>query len=108
MHWQLKSGDQTKYIDPHKYSLLLINCTLLNQKGTATKIYEGNRRKPCAWIAAKKYELAPPLTGEVYLPSIHYNPKIAPYWRARDKTCIDDKQFSQLITVGNQLYILET
>ncbi len=108
MHWQLKkSNSQIKYFAPNKYSLILTDCTLLNQKGTATKIYEGNDRQPCAWVKAEKYEVASPLTGDIYLPSIHYNPQKAPYWRGSNGDCIDGKKFSKLITVGKQIYILE-
>jgi hypothetical protein len=98
--WQVKSADgQVMYFDPEQVSL--VGCTLHNQRGTATRIFEGANKDVCAWVECANVALA--VTGNESGSPVFYDPKVAPFWRDAEGNNIDGKKFNRLFSYGRRL-----
>lgn len=100
MKWKVE--DTTKgtsiYYDPKDVTLLLTDCKLRNQKGTANKIYNGQDKTVCAWVDVEEVKVLDKpcisLEGSVHL---KYNPRELPYWNKEGKD-IDNTEYKELFT----------
>jgi len=104
MKWKVSDEKSVEYIDPHKSSLSLVNCRLVNRPKSAEKIHQGANKFVCAWIECdwtKQIPIQNPNTME----QIFYNPKIRPHWHDKYGNNIDGKFYSRIITIGEKVFV---
>tara|TARA_R110000765_G_scaffold30165_2_gene71475 strand:+ start:11324 stop:11728 length:405 start_codon:yes stop_codon:yes gene_type:complete len=104
MKWQIKEQDGTiHFVDPENYRLVMENCSLTNQKGTAKKIFEGENKSVCSWINCNKVLVYNDqgIGGEEKI--LSYNPKITPNWVYQGEN-VDGEFFGAIYTGKRKLY----
>lgn len=109
LKWQVKAetkeGVNTSYYDPEERSLIMYDCKLVNQRGTAEKIMGGENKTVCAWVQCEGISVFhPKLMREEEVEPIFYNPRTAPYWRDKDGNDIDGERIKCIISKGRNLY----
>lgn len=106
--WKIRYPDKTiEYFNPNDVTIIMEDCFLRNQKGTATKIFNGSDKTVCAWIESEsilikevgdnKYEITD---------QIKYNPRINPFWTMND-TNIDGVKIDKIISIDRELFKLK-
>ena len=102
MKWQIKNhlGEVT-YYDPEKVTLAMYKCKLVNQKGTAQKIYDGANKTVCAWIECGAIRILNP--SEITENKVSYNPRVQPNWMMNNQI-VDNIGFNYLRTSGRGVY----
>ena len=62
LKWKVTSpnGD-VNYYEPNDVCLHMENCKLVNQQGTANKIFDGANKTVCAWIESETVTIFHPL-----------------------------------------------
>jgi len=106
MKWKIKTKDESVYIDPFAYSLIMVNATLKNNNNVAKKINEGANKSVCSWVKCDEVVLDPMSECCSLKSTINYNPRIAPYWRDEEGNNIDGFNFNILITINKQIFTL--
>ncbi len=105
--FQIRENQSVKYVVPESHSIVMQNCYLKNLANQATKIYQGANRQPCGWVYCQSYHIVSyNFTDWDTDNPIFYNPKVAPYWRDKNGSNIDDFRYPKLITLGRQVYII--
>jgi len=105
------------YFNPDNVELVMFNCRLMNQRGTANKIHEGANKTVCAWIQCK--DLMINLKRDIRgLPAFNsgwsernlekvgvvaYNPRKSPNWRDENGNNIDKQKMSIIMSEGRGL-----
>jgi hypothetical protein len=105
--WKVTSpqGD-VQYIEPNEVNIFMEGCKLCNQKGTATKIFEGANKTVCAWVEADNVDIMSKLNIDDYIgDEVSYNPRVAPNWIYNNEN-VDKSEFSDLVTKGRAIYNL--
>lgn len=105
--WQIRFGQVPVYHDPAKDGLVMYNCTLKNEKGTAQRVFATQKRDVCGYIRCEDYTSVPydSFNVEGY-EELLYDPKIAPYWRSSNDTDNrDGLSFPTLVTVGRRVFV---
>jgi hypothetical protein len=105
MKWQITNtlNNAVEYIEPSQISLILCNAKLRNQQATANKIFNGDNKSVCAWIACESVLIGRP-TETDNKTQIRYNPRIAPNWML-DNSIVDNKVFDTLLTSNRSIYV---
>jgi dTDP-4-dehydrorhamnose reductase len=99
--WQIKHKEETFHVDPSSTKLLMINCTLKNNKKVAKKIFQGENKSVCSWILCENLFFE---EKEIQGKEIRYNPRKAPFWTDDNNSNLDDKKFSQIQTLDRKLF----
>ena len=107
--WKVTSpqGD-VQYIEPNEVNIFMEGCKLCNQKGTATKIFEGANKTVCAWVEADNVDIIRKYDENdfiVFGDEVSYNPRVAPNWTYNNEN-VDKSEFSDLVTKGRAIYNL--
>jgi len=105
--WQIRFGQVPVYHDPAKDGLVMYNCTLKNEKGTAQRVFATQKRDVCGYIRCTDYTSVPYDSINVEgCEELLYDPKIAPYWRSSNDTDNrDGLVFPTLVTVGRRVFV---
>jgi len=105
--WQIKFGQVPVYHDPSKDGLVLYDCILKNEKGTAERVFATQKRDVCGYVRCRDYTSRPYGTYNVEgWQELMYDPKIAPYWRSSNCPDIcDGHTFATLVTVGRRVFV---
>lgn len=109
--WRIENltTGEVQFLRPSEVRLRLSGCKLVNQVGTAKKIYEGADKTPCAWIICDDVYIntAGPPVGD--LVGIIYNPKRLPFWTwtKSEGQNIDGAIFKEMTTLQNKLFTLD-
>jgi hypothetical protein len=105
--WQIRFGQIPVYHDPAKDGLVMYNCTLKNEKGTAQRVFATQKRDVCGYIRCTDYTSVPYDSINVEgCEELLYDPKIAPYWRSSNDTDNrDGLSFPTLVTVGRRVFV---
>lgn len=101
-HWQVRTKDTVQYHDPQETSLVMLGCLLVNEKSTAEKVHEKQKRDVCGWVLCERLEVNPQIheeKGEMLL----YDPKILPNW-TWDGQNMDGTRWDKLMTDGKRVY----
>lgn len=106
MKWKIETKDESVYIDPYSYSLMMVNATLKNNNNVAKKIKEGANKSVCSWIKCDEVILDPMSECCSLKSTISYNPKLLPYWRDEEGNDIDGLNYNILITINKQIFKL--
>jgi len=107
--WKVTSpqGD-VQYIEPNEVNIFMEGCKLCNQKGTATKIFEGANKTVCAWVEADNVDIIRKYDENDFIvvgDEVSYNPRVAPNWIYNNENA-DKSEFSDLVTKGRGIYNL--
>ena len=111
MKWQVRNGKRVEHYDPEKYTLILHNCKLHNQRATAEKIFNGKNKTVCAWVECENITILENNgIGLEQIPvkakhQIRYNPRELPYWNI-DGECVDGNTYNQIFSYKRQLFLL--
>lgn len=97
-------GNHHAYYDPSSCDLVMTTCKLKNHKSTANKINAGANKSVCAWIECDHVEIIDKAENSDNLSMIHYNPKIAPFWRDGNDNNIDNSYFEKLLGINGRIY----
>ena len=84
MKWQITCSDDKSviYVDP-KHEILLKGCRLINRPATARKVFEGENKTPCAWIACDEYVILG--TNDISIEGrLSFNPRKCVHWIDED------------------------
>tara|TARA_R110001606_G_scaffold222434_2_gene370303 strand:+ start:2483 stop:2881 length:399 start_codon:yes stop_codon:yes gene_type:complete len=107
--WKVTSpqGD-VQYIEPNEVNIFMEGCKLCNQKGTATKIFEGANKTVCAWVEADNVVVMNHVIDNqddfiVVGDEVSYNPRVTPNWTYNNEN-VDKSEFSDLVTKGRAIY----
>jgi hypothetical protein len=108
MKWKVTSPEGCiDYYDPSSISIVMHDCKLRNQAGTAQKIHDGANKTVCAWIEAE----------DVYLVNkeqqvdwrndleLSFNPRKTPHWvYTHEIGSIDNREIPIIMTQGRRLF----
>lgn len=103
MKWKITSPKgNVQYLEPTEVTLYLEDCKLINNKGTAKKIYDGANKTVCAWIEAKNVIVYHRMSDDFVEGGIKvsYNPRVTPNWVMNGEN-VDKKKVGNLITLNN-------
>jgi len=106
MKWQvfdLQEGTKT-YYDPDTTHIYMRDCKLGNHPKTAQKIYDGENKTVCAWVACEEVtasEKAPSLRN---MRHYKYNPKKNPHWHTDTIKNADNLPFKLMVTNKRKVY----
>jgi len=114
MTWRVEDlrTKEVNFYQPDEVCIEMGGCKLYNQKGMATKIYEGRNRSVCAFIRCDNIMVhvfdAQPMyvTVNRFAPQfrISYNPKTLPYWRDAQGKDIDKTEHTSIVTKDRSLF----
>ncbi len=80
LKWKVTSPNgKVNYYEPNDVCLHMENCKLVNQQGTAQKIFDGANKTVCAWIECEVLTIFEPLLIAKGT-KISYNPRVQPNW----------------------------
>lgn len=99
--WQVIDRFSTWYLEPNTI-FLLKDCTLINKRSTATKIFEGANKEVCAWIEFRDMTF---LTEATCSEEVRFNPRENPFWTYKGED-VDGKFFDELVVVERKIYEL--
>lgn len=104
LKWKVTSpnGD-VNYYEPNNVCLYMENCKLVNQKGTAQKIFDGANKTVCAWIECETLTIFEPLNAIASGTKISYNPRVQPNWVC-DGEIVDKGRYDVLYSFENGVY----
>ena len=110
MKWKIQyPSGAVEYCDPATSHIILKGCTLKNNRKTAEKIMNGQHKTVCAWILCKdiqvKYNVRQWFGNDPNNIRLFYNPRVNPFWVLGKETPADNFKFSEIGTVGKQLYV---
>lgn len=104
LKWKVTSpnGD-VNYYEPNNVCLHMENCKLVNQQGTANKIFDGANKTVCAWIESETVTIFHPLNAIAKGTKISYNPRVQPNWVC-DGEIVDKGRYDVLYSFENGVY----
>jgi len=107
MKWKVQHPDgKVEYFNPSEVQLILEECTLKNQKGTATKIFNGGTKTVCAWVLCKSFEIKRnKFIKDKQEKRVRYNPRVCPQWTYQGNVA-DGHFFERIYSVDFGLYVL--
>ena len=106
LKWKVTSPKgNVQYLEPSEVTIYMENCKLVNQKGSATKIFEGANKTVCAWVEAEVvtiYHKIPKdfVEGGV---QVRYNPRVTPNWVMNGEN-VDKQNVGNLISIDRDLF----
>lgn len=105
-YWQVCLDNTFNYYHPSNTFLQMVNCTLHNKPNVAAKINGGAAKKVCSWIQCEELVAYDSLnaTSPNKYSQIFYNPRVFPYWVDAAQNNIDNKNYSQILTVARRVY----
>jgi len=106
MHWQVTSPNGKKlYFNPNEVTIVIEEAYLKVDNGKALSITNGGEKQACAWIMCENVRVLEG-TSKATKDEIKYNPRKFAHFTLNDgKTSINKQEFTQLITVGNKVFI---
>jgi len=103
LKWKVTApNDGVNYYDPKDVCLYMENCKLVNQQGTAQKIYDGANKTVCAWIECETIIIFEPLLIAKGI-KVTFNPRVQPNWVC-DGEIVDKGRYETLYTFENGVY----
>jgi hypothetical protein len=104
LKWKVTSPNgKVNYYEPNNVCLHMENCKLVNQKGSAQKIFDGANKTVCAWIECEVLTIFHPLNNIAQGIKISYNPRVQPNWVC-DGEIVDKGRYDVLYSFENGVY----
>ena len=96
------------YHEPSHVTIFMEGCRLVNQKGTANKIFEGANKSVCAWVEADKVAIYHKMPKDFIEGGkrVSYNPRVTPNW-VLDGENVDKQKVGNLVSEGRNLLTSE-
>jgi hypothetical protein len=110
LKWKLTHPDgKVEFLEPTEVVITLDGAKLVNQKGTATKIFNGAHKEVCAWVEADSVSVhhqkpSSQLIMSTTTPKVTYNPRVTPNWVLNGEN-VDKEKFTRLYTIGRNLHL---
>lgn len=104
--WKVIGPESTEFYDPATVTLVMGDCRLFNQRGSAEEVHRGEPKRVIAWVAAKRVEVLPATESAVLgLPvrELRYNPRVLPHWEV-EGVDYDGARVSRIVSHGRQLF----
>lgn len=102
--WQIR-GEHTLYVDPERYQLEMLRCTLVSRAGAAARVHSRGVKSVCGWVECDEVYVLPrehvPTLG---LRRVRYNPIATPHWLC-DDAVVDGSTYHKLVTHGREVCI---
>ena len=106
MKWQVfdKLHGTKDYYDPDTRSIIMRDCLLGNHATTAKKIFDGENKTVCAWVACNEVCVvdSAPTVGK--LTHYKYNPRKNPHWHTDTLNNADNLKFNVMVTNKRKVY----
>ena len=106
MKWQVfdKLHNTKDYYDPATRSIIMRDCFLGNHATTAKKIFNGDNKTVCAWVACNEVCVvdSTPTIGK--LTHYKYNPRKNPHWHTDTLNNADNLKFNVMVTNKRKVY----
>jgi len=106
MQWQVfdKLHNTKDYYDPDTRSIIMRDCFLGNHANTAKKIFNGDNKTVCAWVACEEVVVvdSTPTIGK--LTHYKYNPRKNPHWHTDTLNNADNLKFKMMVTNKRKVY----
>lgn len=106
MKWQVfdLENNTKNYYDPDIKSIIMRDCLLGNHAETAKKIFAGDNKTVCAWVACEDVRVvdsAPPIGSMTHY---KYNPRKNPHWHTDTLPNADKLKFKTMVTINRRVY----
>ena len=106
MKWQVfdLKNNTKDYYDPDTRSIIMRDCLLGNHATTAKKIFDGDNKTVCAWVACNEVRVvdSPPPIGS--MTNYKYNPRKNPHWHTDNLPNADKLKFKTMVTIKRKVY----
>ena len=106
MKWQVfdKLHNTKDYYDPDTRSIIMRDCFLGNHATNAKKIFDGENKTVCAWVACNEVCVvdSAPTVGK--LTHYKYNPRKNPHWHTDTLNNADNLKFNVMVTNKRKVY----
>ena len=107
MKWKVSYPSGTaRYYEPSEVLIIMNGCKLVNQKGTAQKIFDGANKTVCAWVECDGVKVINKVVTQSEARQVCYNPRVTPHW-VLDNEVVDKVEFEELFTVGKSVRVTE-
>lgn len=105
MKWQIKSGSKVSYVTPEHHQIVMFNAKLINQAGTAKKIYEGANKTVCAWIECDEVRVVNSAYafGNDWSP-LFFNPRKNINWVDANGNNVNKHEYSLVYTIDRNIF----
>lgn len=106
MKWQVfdLKNNTKNYYDPDTRSIIMRDCLLGNHAETAKKIFNGDNKTVCAWVACEEVRVVDSVPSLGRLTQYKYNPRKNPHWHTDRRTNADNLKFDVMVTHKRQVY----
>ena len=106
MKWQVfdKQKNIKEYHDPETRSIIMRNCMLGNQPATAKKIFNGDNKTVCAWVACEEVVVVDSVPSLSRMEHYKYNPRKNPHWFTDKTNNADGRKFRIMVTNKRKVY----
>jgi hypothetical protein len=92
-------------VDPETKSIIMRDCILGNQPATAKKIFDGDNKTVCAWVACDDVSVVDSLSRVDHrMTRFKYNPRKNPHWFSDASINCDNRKFKVMITNNRKVY----
>ena len=106
MKWQvfdLQTGTKD-YFDPDSRYIIMRDCVLGNQPATAKKIFDGDNKTVCAWVACEEVSVVDSSPSLRNMSRFMYNPRKNPHWCTDTINNADKLKFKTMVTNKRRVY----
>jgi len=106
MKWQVfdLKNNTKDYYDPETRSIIMRDCLLGNHAETAKKIFNGDNKTVCAWVACEEVRVVDSVPSLGRLTQYKYNPRKNPHWHTERRLNADNLKFDMMVTHKRQVY----
>lgn len=106
MKWQVfdKLHGTKDYYDPDTRSIIMRDCLLGNHATTAKKIFDGDNKTVCAWVACNEVRVVDSVPTIGKLTHYKYNPRKNPHWHTDTLNNADNLKFNMMVTNKRKVY----
>ena len=106
MKWQVfdLKNNTKNYYDPDTRSIIMRDCLLGNHAETAKKIFNGDNKTVCAWVACEEVRVVDSVPPIGSMTNYKYNPRKNPHWHTDDLPNADKLKFKTMVTIKRKVY----
>ena len=106
MKWQVfdKLHGTKDYYDPDTRSIIMRDCLLGNHATTAKKIFDGDNKTVCAWVACNEVRVVDSVPTIGKLTHYKYNPRKNPHGHTDTLNNADNLKFNMMVTNKRKVY----
>lgn len=106
MKWQVfdLKNNTKDYYDPDTRSIIMRDCLLGNHAETAKKIFNGDNKTVCAWVACDDVRVVDSVPPIGSMTNYKYNPRKNPHWHTDTIPNADKLKFKTMVTIKRKVY----